>query len=183
MDAPYPIRLIDEQKRVFPTLLSQFSWRRARSLIFGGKLAPTLTLPTVQTVYLWLVWMLRKKDGRGTTPHSGRISFLEYCMKNFFDCVFFNGESFVHASFTLLQLIVCFCICFQWKKCVFECTSCKNVVFGILECFSWYELKRSMYQSQHLQNDGKQLKTFRVLLRKVMSTRKAVGVLFGTHCV
>ena len=133
MDAPYPIRLIDEQKRVFPTLVPQFPWRRARSMIFTGKLEQTLTLPTVQTVSLWLD--VEKKDGEGTTPHSGRISFLEYGMKNFFDCVFFDGESFVHVSFTLLKPIVCFCTCFQWKNCVFECESCKNVVFGIFECF------------------------------------------------
>ena len=75
-------------------------------MVFGGKLEQTLTLPTVQIVSLWLVWLLRKKDGEGTTPHSARISFLEYGMKKVLDCVFFDGESFVHASFTLLQLIV-----------------------------------------------------------------------------
>ena len=97
MDATYPIRLKDEQKRVFPTLLSHFPRRRARRMIFSGKLEQTLTLPTVQTVSLWLD--VEKKDGEGTTSHSGRISFLEYGMKNFFDCVFFDGELFVHASF------------------------------------------------------------------------------------
>ena len=64
MDVPYPIRLTDEQKRVFPTLLSHFPWRRARSMIFDGKLEQTLTLPTVQIVSLWLVWMLRKKTAK-----------------------------------------------------------------------------------------------------------------------
>ena len=82
-------------------------------MVFGGKLEQTLKLPTVKTVSLWLVWLLRKKDGEGTTPHAARIGFLEYGMKKFLDCVFFDMESFVHASFTLLQLSVCFCTCFQ----------------------------------------------------------------------
>ena len=61
MVEPYSIRLIDELKRVFPTLLPHFSWRRARGMVFSGKVEQVLTLPTVQTVSLWLVWVLRKK--------------------------------------------------------------------------------------------------------------------------
>ena len=64
MVEPYSIRLIDELKRVFPTHLSHFSYRRHRRMEFGGiggKVEQALTLPTVQTVSLWLVWMLRKK--------------------------------------------------------------------------------------------------------------------------
>ena len=180
MDAQCSIRMIDEQKRVFPTLLSHFSWRRARSRISGGKLEQTLTLPTVQTVSLLLVWLLRKKDGEGTTPHSGRISFLEYGMKHFSDCDIFDGESFVHASFSLLQFSVCFATCFQGKKCVFECKSCKNVVFGDFECFSWYERMRSRFLSQKLQKwMESSSKPLGYLLHNVMFTRKAVGVLFG----
>ena len=57
--------------------------------------------------------VVEKQDGEGTTPHSARIGFLEYGMKNFLNCVFFDEESFVHASFTLLQLSVCFCTCLQ----------------------------------------------------------------------
>ena len=56
---------------------------------------------------------VEKGDGEGTTPHSGRISFLEYGMKIFFDCVFFHGESFGRATVSQLQLKVCFCTCFQ----------------------------------------------------------------------
>ena len=52
MDAPYSIRPIDELKRVIPTLLSHFLWRRARRMAFDGKLEQTLTLQTVQTVPL-----------------------------------------------------------------------------------------------------------------------------------
>ena len=37
-DAPCSIRPRDELKRVFPTLLSCFPWRRGRSMIFSGKL-------------------------------------------------------------------------------------------------------------------------------------------------
>ena len=101
-------------------------------------------------------------------------------MKNFFDCVIFDGESFVYANFSLLQFRVRFCTCVQWKKCVFECKSCENVVFGIFECFSRYELERSMYQPQNLQNEWKQINTFGVLLHNVMPTKKAVGVSFET---
>ena len=57
--------------------------------------------------------VVEKKDGEGTTPQSARIGFLEHGMKKFLDCVIFDGESFVHASFNLLQLSVCFCTCFQ----------------------------------------------------------------------
>ena len=52
MVEPYSIRLIDELKRVFPSLLSHFSWRRARGMVFGGMVEQVLTLPTVQTVSL-----------------------------------------------------------------------------------------------------------------------------------
>ena len=63
-DAPYSISPIEEPERVLPTLPSHFLWRRARSIIFSGKLEQALTLPTVQTVFLWLVWMLRKKTAK-----------------------------------------------------------------------------------------------------------------------
>ena len=56
---------------------------------------------------------VEKEDGKGTTHHSRSISFSEYGMANFFDCVFFEGESFVHASLSMLQLSVCFCSRFQ----------------------------------------------------------------------
>ena len=52
MDAPCSIRLKDEQKQVLPTLLSHFPWRRARSMVYGGKLEQTPMLTTVQTVSL-----------------------------------------------------------------------------------------------------------------------------------
>ena len=61
MVEPQSIRPIDEPKRVFPTHLSHFSYRRYRRMEFGGKVEQALTLPTVQTVFLWLVWMLRKR--------------------------------------------------------------------------------------------------------------------------
>ena len=66
-------------------------------------------------------------------------------MKKVFDCVFFERESFAHANFALLQLSVCFCSRFQWEKSDFGCKSSKNVIFGIFECFSWYERERSGY--------------------------------------
>ena len=64
MVEPQSIRSIDEQKRVFPTLLSHFFYRAHRKMGFGGKVEQALTLPTVQTVSLWLVWMLRKKTAK-----------------------------------------------------------------------------------------------------------------------
>ena len=77
-------------------------------MVFSGKLEQTLTLPAVQTVSLWLVWLLRKKTAKVPPLNPQESVFLEYGMKKFLDCVFFDGESFVHASFTLLQLSVCF---------------------------------------------------------------------------
>ena len=56
---------------------------------------------------------VEKKDGEGTTPQSGKIDILECGMKKFFDCLFFDEESFGHVSFSVLQLSVCFCSCFQ----------------------------------------------------------------------
>ena len=64
MVEPQSIRSIDEQKRVFPTHLSHFSYRRHRRMGFNGKVEQALTLPTVQTVFLWLVWMLIKKTAK-----------------------------------------------------------------------------------------------------------------------
>ena len=56
---------------------------------------------------------VEKKDGEGTTPQSGKIDILECGMKNFFDCVFFDEESFGQVSSSGLQLSGCFCRCFQ----------------------------------------------------------------------
>ena len=64
MVEPQSIRSIDEQKRVFPTHLSHFFYRAHRRMGFGGKVKQALTLPTVQTVSLWLVWMSRKKTAK-----------------------------------------------------------------------------------------------------------------------
>ena len=86
MVEPQSIRSIDEPKRVFPTHLSHFSYRRHRRMGFGGKIEQVLTLPTVQTVFLWLVCGLdvEKKDGESTTPQSGKIDILECGIKKFF---------------------------------------------------------------------------------------------------
>ena len=72
-DAPYSISSIEEPKRVLPTLPSHFSWSRAQGMIFGGNLEQALTLPTVQTVFLWLVWMLRKKTAK-VSPLNPEVS-------------------------------------------------------------------------------------------------------------
>ena len=64
MVEPQSIRSIDEPKRVFPTHLPHFTYRRQRRMGFGGKVEQVLTLPTMQTVFLWLVWMLRKKTAK-----------------------------------------------------------------------------------------------------------------------
>ena len=88
---------------------------------------------------------VEKKYGERATPHSRCISFLEYGMKKSFICVFFDEESFVHASFSLLQLSVYFCSRFHLEKSDFGCKSSKNIVFGIFECFFWYELERSRF--------------------------------------
>ena len=56
---------------------------------------------------------VEKKDGEVTTPHSRSISFSEYGMKENFRLCIFEGESFVHANFSLLQLSVRFCNRFQ----------------------------------------------------------------------
>ena len=83
MVEPYSIRLIDELKRVFPTHLSHFSYRRHRRMGFGGKVEQALTLPTVQTVSLWLVWMMRKKTTK-VPPLIPEVSvFRSMVWKNF----------------------------------------------------------------------------------------------------
>ena len=137
MVEPQSIRSIDEPKRVFPTHLSHFFYRAHRRMGFGGKVEEALKLPTVQTVFLWLVWMLRKRTAKVPPQvQSGKIDILECGMKKFFDCVFFDEESFGQASSSVLQLSVCFCSCFQCEKSDFRCKSRKNVVFGIFQCFS-----------------------------------------------
>ena len=52
MVEPHSIRLIDELKRVFPTLLLHFSWRRPREMVFDEKVEQVLTWPAVQAVSL-----------------------------------------------------------------------------------------------------------------------------------
>ena len=181
IDEPYSIRRINELKRVpdspFPSPF--FQWRRARSMVFGGKLEQTLKLPTVQTVLLWLVWVLRKKDGEGITLHCRSIDIWSMVWKKYFDC-----ELFAHASFFLLQLSLCFCHCYQWKKCGFACKTSKNVVIGIFECFFLVRARaRFVLATAVAKRYGKQLETFRVLLHTVMSTRETVGDHFWTHFV
>ena len=79
---------------------------------FGGKVEQVLTLPTIGIFFLGGLGVERE-DGEGTTPLSGRISFLEYGTKSFSIVYFFDEKSLVHASFSFLQLRVCFCSCFQ----------------------------------------------------------------------
>ena len=86
MDAPCSLRPIDELKRVFPTLLSHFCYRLHRKMGFGVKLEQVLTLPTVQTVFLSLVWVLRKKTAK-VPPLNPEVCFLDYGMKIFFSIV------------------------------------------------------------------------------------------------
>ena len=64
MVEPQSIRPIDEPKRVFPTHLSHFSYIRHRRMGFNRTIEQALTLPTVQTVSLWLVWMLRRRTAK-----------------------------------------------------------------------------------------------------------------------
>ena len=90
---------------MIPTLLSHFPWRRARSMIFGGKLEQTLTLPNRFSLAGLDV---EKKDGEGNTPHSGRFSFLEYGMKTFFDCVFLTGNHFCMLVSPCFNLVCAF---------------------------------------------------------------------------
>ena len=75
MVEPQSIRSIDEPKRVFPTHLSHFSYRRHRKMGFGGKVEQVLTLPTVQTVFLLLVWMLKKGTAKVPTLNPEKSTF------------------------------------------------------------------------------------------------------------
>ena len=102
MVEPQSIRLIDESKRVFPTLLSHFFYRACSSMGLGVKVEQVLTFAENLNRFSLAGLGVEKKDGKGTTSHSRSISFSEYGMKNFFDFVFFEEESFVHASFSLL---------------------------------------------------------------------------------
>ena len=133
-------------------------------MVFGRKLEQTLTLQTIQIV---------------SSCPKYRLFGVWY--EKFFDCVFFDGESFVHATLYLLQLNVCFCTCFQRKKCVFECESTRFWHFWVFLLVR----ARALYVSVTAlaKTAVNQLKTLRVLLHNVTSTRKAVGVLFWTHFV
>ena len=66
-------------------------------------------------------------------------------MKNFFfDCAFFDTESFFHASFPCCNLVCAFAAVFSEKSPILGTKVAKtSFFFGIFECFSWYERERS----------------------------------------
>ena len=67
-------------------------------------------------------------------------------MKKIFDCVFFDGKLFVHASLSLLQFGACFCSSrFSEKNPILGAKVAKTSFLAFSSGFSWYELERSRF--------------------------------------
>ena len=116
MVEPQSIRPIDEQKRVFRIHLSHFSYRRHRRMGFGGKKEQTLTLPTVQTVSLWLVWMLRKKTAKVPPLNPGKSTFWSVVWKIFSIAYFLMGNCLVRLVLPYCNSVCAFAAVFSEKS-------------------------------------------------------------------
>ena len=58
---------------------------------------------------------VEKKDGKGTTPHSRSIGFLEYGMKKNPSVSFLMGNCLFMLVFSCYNSLCAFCTCFQKK--------------------------------------------------------------------
>ena len=116
MVEPQSIRSIDEPKRVFPTHLSQFSYRRHRRRGFSGKVEQGLTLPTVQTVFFWLVWMLRKKTANVPPLYPEKSTFWSVVWKNFSIAYFLMRNRLVRLVLPYCNSVCAFAAVFSEKS-------------------------------------------------------------------
>ena len=135
MDESCSIWLIDELKGVFATLLFHFPWRRARSMIFYGKLEQTLTLPTAQTVSLWLVWLLRKKTAK-VPPLIPEESVFWSMVWKIFSIVYFDSSN--HLCMLVLpffNLVCAFAFVFSEKSAFMSAKVAKTSFLAFLSVF------------------------------------------------
>ena len=116
MDAPYSIWPIDELKRVFATLISPFPWRRARSIVFGGKLEEALTSPTVQTVSQWLLWVLKNEAAKVPLLIWEESAFWSMVWKTFSIAFFCMGNYLIMLVFPCCNSMLAFAPVFSEKE-------------------------------------------------------------------
>ena len=149
-------------------------------MVFIGKLEQTLRLPTVQTVSLWLVWMLRKKTAK--VPPLVREESVFWSMV-FFDFVFLTGNRLFMLILPCHNQLFAFALVFSEKRAISSAKVAKTSFLAFLMVF--LVGARALYLSipAVARMDTKQLETHRVLLHYRKSTTKAVGVLFRTHFV
>ena len=113
MVEPQSIRSIDEPKRVFPTHLSHFSYRRHRRMGFNGKVEQQLTDVADGANRFSLAGLdVEKKRRRRYHPSIRKNRHFGVWYEKNFRLRIFDEESFGQVSSSVLQLSVCFCSCF-----------------------------------------------------------------------
>ena len=121
-------------KRVFQTLLPHFPWRRARSMIFSGKLEQTLTLPTVETASLWLVWMLRKRRRR-YHPSFRKNQFFGVWYEILIFSYFLTGKCLFIIILPCCNLVCAFAPVFNEKSAILSAKVAKTSFLAFLRVF------------------------------------------------
>ena len=115
-------------------------------------------------------------------PSFRKNKFFGVWYKIFLISYFLTGNRFSMLVLPYCNLVCAFASVFCEKNAIFSAKVAKT---SFLEFLRFYLVRvRALYVSiPALAMDEKQLETARVLLHIVMSTRKAIGVLFGTHFV
>ena len=135
MVEPQSIRPIDEPKRVFPTHLSHFSYRRHRKMGFGGKVEQVPTLPTVQIVFLWLVWMLRKKTAKVPPLNPEKSTFWSVVWKKFSIAYFLMRKRLVRLVLPYCNSVCAFAAVFSEKSPILGAKVEKTSFWAFLSVF------------------------------------------------
>ena len=81
------------------------------------------------------------------------------------------------------NLVCAFATVFSEKSPILGAKVAKTSILAFLSVFLGTSLGALAFITEVAKVDGKQLKTSRVLLHNEKITKKAVGVLFGTHFV
>ena len=142
-------------------------------MVFGAIVAHVLKFITVQTVCLSLVWVLRKKDGEGTTPCTNNRLFGVW-YETFF-VPFFVGNCLVKLVVPCCNSLGAFEPVFSEKSASAR-TSIHAFLTNLLERAQALWVLATASEKLII----KSAKTSKSVIRSAMITRKTVGAFFGS---
>ena len=113
--------ILQSAEASYTTHRPHFPYRQPREMKFGGDVLQMLTCLMVQSICLWLFWVMSKKNEKTRLVSPGCMIILSQVKKKILGCSKFCVRPFANVFTSLLQLSVCFCTYFVPKKCVFSC--------------------------------------------------------------